>query len=137
MLSIEVNFLTGRFVATAHHDRNRPEWPPHPARLFSALVATWADADQSDLIERQAIEWLETLPAPSIRASDATPRTVATHFVPVNDARIIRQSSYDTRTRKVDELVSQIEDAHAEGLPKGRLQRLHTRLSGSSRMGGE
>ena len=129
MLSIEVNFLTGRFVAAAHHDRNRPEWPPHPARLFSALVAIWADTDQPDPIEKQAIEWLETLPAPSIRASDATPRTVATHFVPVNDARIIRQSSYDTRTRKVDELVSQIEDAHAKGLPKGRLQRLHTRLS--------
>ena len=45
---IEVNFLTGRFVATCHNDRRQPEWPPHPARLFSALVAAWADADEPD-----------------------------------------------------------------------------------------
>ena len=52
---IEVNFLTGRYVATFHNDRRQPEWPPHPARLFSALVAAWADADEPDRSEREGI----------------------------------------------------------------------------------
>ena len=56
---IEVNFLTGRFVATCHNDRRQPEWPPHPARLYSALVAAWADADKPNPSERAALEWLE------------------------------------------------------------------------------
>ena len=127
-LSIEINFLTGRFVATAHHDRTSPEWPPHPARLFSALVATWADAYQPDPIERRAIEWLESLPAPSIRASDATPRTAATHFVPVNDARIVSRASYDKRACRVDDLVDQIEEAQAAGVSESRRRSLHTQL---------
>ena len=127
-LSIEINFLTGRFVATAHHDRTSPEWPPHPARLFSALVATWTDAYQPDPIERRAIEWLESLPAPSIRASDATPRTAATHFVPVNDARIVSRASYDKRASRVDDLVDRIEEAQATGVSKSKRRSLHTQL---------
>ena len=127
MLAIEVNFLTGRFVATAHHDRNTPEWPPHPARLFSALVATWADADDPDPIERQALEWLEAQPPPSIRASEAIPRTPATHFVPVNDARIFAGASYNTRARKVQTLLSQLDEAHARGDTK-KIRSLDTRL---------
>ena len=39
MLTIEVEFLLGRYAAADFRDRERPEWPPHPARLFSALVA--------------------------------------------------------------------------------------------------
>ena len=128
MVSIEVNFLTGRFVATAHHDRTSPEWPPHPARLFSALVATWADTDQPDPIEKQAIEWLESLPPPSIRASDATPRTAVTHFVPVNDARIVSQSSYNKRAGRVEHLIAEIHDAQAEGAPERTQRILHARL---------
>ena len=128
MISIEVNFLTGRFVAAAHHDRTSPEWPPHPARLFSALVATWADADQPDPTEKKAIEWLECLPPPSIRASEATPRTAATHFVPVNDARIVSQSSYNKRASRVEDLTAQIHDARAEGLSKATQRSLTTQL---------
>ena len=89
---IEVNFLTGRYVATAHHDRKLPEWPPHPARLFSALVATWADADETDPSERQALEWLEAQRPPEITASTAVPRTVGSHFVPVNDVFTVSEN---------------------------------------------
>ena len=128
MLTIEVNFLTGRFVASAYHDRTRPEWPPHPARLFSALVATWADADRLDPTERQAIVWLENLPPPSISASDATPRITATHFVPVNDARIIPGGSYDGRAKKVDNLLDRIRQAEADQLPARKQQSLRTQL---------
>jgi CRISPR-associated protein Csb2 len=104
MLTIEVNFLTGRFVATAHHDRRRAEWPPHPARLFSALVATWADSDHPDETERQALEWLENRPPPSIEASEADLRGVVSHFVPVNDASVISRASYMNRYDKITDL---------------------------------
>src|SRR4051812_33195002 len=59
MLAVEVELLTGRYTATRYDDRDRPGWPPHPARLFSALVALWADADEPDPKERAALLWLE------------------------------------------------------------------------------
>lgn len=86
-----MTLLTGRYVATAHHDRLGHEWPPHPARLYSALVATWADADVPDAAERAALEWFEALGAPTISASlpdDVAVRRPVSHFVPVNDARL-------------------------------------------------
>ena len=95
MFAIEVNFLTGRYVATAHHDRGQAEWPPHPARLFSALVATWADDESPDQAERSALEWLERQGPPAIAAPEVEQRTVVTHFVPVNDARISSRSSHE------------------------------------------
>ncbi len=91
MIAIEVTLLTGRYIATAHHDRRGHEWPPHPARLFSALVGTWADADTPDETERRALEWLESLKPPAIGASgpdDVAVRRAVSHFVPVNDARL-------------------------------------------------
>ncbi len=128
MLTIEVNFLTGRYVATAHHDRTSPEWPPHPARLFSALVATWADSDDPDPRERQALEWLESQPPPSIRASEATPRSTATHFVPVNDARIFSQRSYNDRARRIEVLLAEINEARSRGTTQTKLTSLDTKL---------
>ena len=88
MLAIEVSFLTGRYVATAYNTRTEGEWPPHPARLFSALVAThFADGSSAaeSTGERDALEWLEGQGAPDIAASQASRRDVATVFVPVND----------------------------------------------------
>lgn len=128
MLTIEVNFLTGRFVAASHHDRNTPEWPPHPARLFSALVATWADADRPDQAERQALEWLECQPPPSIDASEATPRSEATHFVPVNDARVFSQKSYERRVHRIEELLTQIREAGDRGESAKKIRSLETQV---------
>ena len=108
---IEVNFLTGRYVATCHNDRRQPEWPPHPARLFSTLVAVWADADSPDPAERTALEWIESQEAPKIAASQCVTRTVASHFVPVNDASIVSASLYQRKARQVAGLVSGL---HAE-----------------------
>ena len=105
---VEVNLLTGRYVATCFNDRQQNEWPPHPARLFSALVATWADVDHPDSAEREALEWLESQGAPAIAASDAVPRTVAPHFVPVNDEAIIR--GYSKKALKVYALMDQLDE---------------------------
>lgn len=91
MLAIQLRYLTGRCVATAYSNRFEPEWPPHPARFFSALVATWAHADDTepDREERSVLKWFETLPAPHIVASDAWVREVVQVYVPVNDVSVL------------------------------------------------
>ena len=128
MLAIEVNFLTGRFVATAHHDRRAAEWPPHPARLFSALVAAWADDDTPSSEERQALEWLEAQDPPSIAASKAVARKVLTNFVPVNDTAVIGTSWYDRRAKEVGRLMDEIDTASEDSSAKSA--KLAERLDG-------
>jgi CRISPR-associated protein Csb2 len=91
MFALEVEYLTGRVVATQRHEREEAEWPPHPSRLFSALVDTAFQALSPDGTGlppevRSALEWLEALPQPAIAASDAQRRQVTQTFVPVNDA---------------------------------------------------
>jgi CRISPR-associated protein Csb2 len=48
--------------------------------LAAAYFETGGDAE-----ERRALEWLETLPPPMLRAPEAMPRRPVTHYVPVND----------------------------------------------------
>lgn len=118
MLGIEVTFLTGRYVATAYNSRREGEWPPHPARLFSAVVAAHFDADTAmpragD--ERAVLEWLEHQGPPSIRASEATPREVVTVFVPVNDTAL---TDVDDEARELDEARAALIGAERTGEAK-------------------
>lgn len=94
MLVVEVELLTGRYAATAHNDRNRAEWPPHPARFFSALVAALHDNDPVDAAEREALLWLERQPPPSLDVDrdveeEIGRRRVLDVFVPVNDISLL------------------------------------------------
>jgi len=95
MLALMVELLSGRYVATAYNDRTRVEWPPEPARLFSALVATWADGEPREPhgeAELAALEWLEQQPPPEILASPldrACARDTVPVFVPVNDVSVV------------------------------------------------
>lgn len=96
MLVIEVQLLGGRYVATAFNDRTHVEWPPHPARLFSALVAALYDRrPHDDPREREALLAIERAGAPQIEASNVEPadevgrRTVNDVFVPVNDVTVL------------------------------------------------
>ena len=91
MLVLRIVYLTGRAVATEYNDRDEPEWPPHPARLFSALVAEHAEAP--DPAEREALLWLEKAAPPSIAATPASVRRTVTHYVPVNDAQVPRSTT--------------------------------------------
>jgi CRISPR-associated protein Csb2 len=91
MLAIEVELLTGRYAATAHNDRGRAEWPPHPARFFSALVAALHDHFDVDEAERDALLWLEVQDAPCLRVdpeSKVGRRQVQDVYVPVNDTTL-------------------------------------------------
>lgn len=124
MLAIRVDFLTGRYVATAYNDRDRAEWPPHPARFFSALVEAWATAEPASGAgeeERMALRWLEMQPAPSIAASplaDIGERPAVTVFVPVNDVRVV--SEPDGARGKVEEAERAL--ASAEGAARNRAE---------------
>jgi CRISPR-associated protein Csb2 len=94
MLIIEVELLGGRYAATAYNDRSRAEWPPHPARVFSALAAALHDNDPVDAMERDALLWLEQQPPPSLDVDlDVTEevgrRRVLDVFVPVNDISLV------------------------------------------------
>jgi len=88
---ITCEFLTLRYVAKAKH--NEPEWPPHPARLFYALVSALhvfrSEASEGgDAKEREALEWLEARDHPHVvaaRRSQIGARSVVTHHVPAND----------------------------------------------------
>lgn len=85
MFAIEVEYLLGRAVATSHVSRSEPEWPPHPQRLFAALVdAHYAEPSPEG---RAALEWLESLPPPRIDVDsyDQAAVRATKHFVPVND----------------------------------------------------
>lgn len=89
MLAIEIELLTGRYAATAYNDRGRAEWPPHPARFFSALVAALHDRDPVDQAERDALLWLERQGAPSLCVGpEAGRRDVKDVYVPVNDVTL-------------------------------------------------
>lgn len=83
MFVLEVEFLSGTYHAASYHDRGRAEWPPHPGRLFSALVAT---AYESGMGEEglDALRWLEGKGAPEIWATDFNERSLHTAYVPVN-----------------------------------------------------
>jgi CRISPR-associated protein Csb2 len=89
VIAIEVRFLTGRYVASRFDDRSAPEWPPHPARLFSALVATLHEHEDPGNGARSALEWLEREGAPHVLASEAAPRRGGAVYVPENHTRVL------------------------------------------------
>ena len=85
MLAIEVEYLTGRAVATNRQARNEPEWPPHPQRLFSALVAAMHECEFGD-DARHALIWLESQQPPDLAVSKAAARVRPETYVPINDS---------------------------------------------------
>lgn len=85
MLRIAVELLMGRAVMSRWEDRESAEWPPHPDRVFMALVAAWGESG-GDASERAALEWLEALGPPALCAPVAvSERSACTVYVPVND----------------------------------------------------
>jgi CRISPR-associated protein Csb2 len=83
-LVLEVEYLANVAFAAVGPDSDRPDWPPQPDRVFSALVMSWAARGSSEP-EAEALRWLESQSTPAILASEATPRTAPVSFVPPND----------------------------------------------------
>jgi CRISPR-associated protein Csb2 len=93
---IAIEYLTGYAVATDHANREKAEWPPHPARVFMALAAAHFETDgpaENKAAERAALEWLAMLGEPALALPEQglpehlSPRVNPTVYVPVNDAR--------------------------------------------------
>ena len=78
-LVIDIELISGRYDASGAGDRDAEEWPPHPARVFCALVAS-ARSDS----DRYALRWLEGLPAPVVQASPTARPEVRTSYVVTN-----------------------------------------------------
>lgn len=76
MLVLELTLFGGTYEAALYAG---PEWPPHPGRLFSALVAQAEPGSADD----EALEWLQGEAAPVVLASAAWPSTMQA-FVPTN-----------------------------------------------------
>ena len=73
MFTISVEFLHGTFRGDPDGTAvtgglTRGEWPPSPARLFSALVAADGTRQASRASDGHELVWLEALPAPAIHA---------------------------------------------------------------------
>jgi CRISPR-associated protein Csb2 len=95
MIALGIRYLTGYVFATDAATRSRVEWPPHPGRLFMALVAAWhetkpqasdpEDARTNWVTEGEALRWLEKEPPPSLAASQDDRRSVVEVYVPPND----------------------------------------------------
>jgi CRISPR-associated protein Csb2 len=119
MLTLRIEYLTGRCVATAYNDRQEPEWPPHPARVYSALVDTLLDNDPPSDQENDALRWLSRAGAPAIAASTASQRDVVPCFVPVNDQTVIsgiekkRQALVEVN-RAISNIEREIEELEVE-----------------------
>lgn len=111
MFALEVEFLGDRYTATRYNDRDAGEWPPHPARLFYALVATWSDLEDPHPATLEALEWLERQPAPALRVPEAWPRTVCKVFVPVNDTTALGGSTF----RQEEALLEALDDLARAG----------------------
>jgi CRISPR-associated protein Csb2 len=72
-------------MATRHNDpsRSTPEWPPHPDRLYSALVAA-ADPEDCDNERAAALRWLAKQGAPRLAAPEARRREAPEVHMPTN-----------------------------------------------------
>lgn len=64
-LTISLRFPTGRYAAAAWDDKERAEWPPHPARLALALIDVLHKAGNPTPL-RSALIWLYQQGAPSV-----------------------------------------------------------------------
>ena len=75
--------LTLRFHDGRYHGAE--DWPPSPARLFQALVASAAKGSEISRNERNALAWLESLAPPVIAAPTMRDGQRYQNFVPNND----------------------------------------------------
>lgn len=90
MVAIRCEFLQGTFQAASPGRYVEPEWPPHPARLHAALVASAFASGGGRMEEdaRAALEWLEHQAPPGLAASERCPeRSAPIVFVPRNLTR--------------------------------------------------
>ncbi len=99
MFALGVELLMRRAIMTRWDNREEPEWPPHPDRVYMALVAAWGECGE-DAEQKAALEWLESLPVPAMRVNKSgSSRTTCTCYVPANDVSDRIEVLPDRRTK--------------------------------------
>ena len=94
-LLVAVRFHEGRYHGAGG-------WPPAPAKLYQALLAGAANGAMIPDVARDALDWLECLPPPTIAAPRGAPGQRFTVFVPNNDidAALSRKNASDIEDAK-------------------------------------
>lgn len=115
MFAITIDYLTGVCYANgrAAGRPDVPEWPPHPDRLFQALVASSTEH------HHDALRWIASQLAPAIIASEAQSRTTLSMYSPANDRLPDRRQV--TQKKKGNELAPYTSISAAY-----RVDRIHT-----------
>jgi len=94
MLTIAAELLHGTIRASSADDlpltgtKDEGDWPPSPARLFSAFVAADGTGSRMRQTSGRELHWIEQLPPPTIIASapsDTPSSEVNERFVPRNE----------------------------------------------------
>ena len=75
---LDICLMSERYEAGDGEDPRAPEWPPHPARVFSALRSVAESDENAPLYE------FEQLPPPLIHASAFAPCSISRSFVVTN-----------------------------------------------------
>jgi len=118
MLALHVEMLTDRYAASAYNDRSSPEWPPHPARVYSALVDALYSEDDPPEDECAALDALAAWDEPTVVASDGFARRVMTFFVPVNDVATTDRASLTSREEKYRHALRALRSLPTTATPK-------------------
>jgi CRISPR-associated protein Csb2 len=80
----EIELLTGKYIANT--GGSEPEWPPHPARFFAALVSEYYRRGfDGDTENREALEWLQKQDSPKIYFPDVIDQPEVFNYVPKNE----------------------------------------------------
>lgn len=77
-ICLDLLLAADRYDAAAGQDPRSVEWPPHPARVLSALRSVAADSDLP------ALRQLESLPPPTVHASSSCTESRSRAFVVTN-----------------------------------------------------
>ena len=86
MLQLRIGFPSGHYFGASADNPREPEWPPHPSRVYSALVAAaYSGGNPPSPDERHALHRLEAAPPPALDFPAADLRPAPDVFVPVND----------------------------------------------------
>jgi len=99
MLSLEIEYLNGVSYAATFEDMSKYEWPPHPDRVFSALVASYGEGEKEendDNEEAAALQWLERQEPPDIVFPDVYERTQFKSYMPVSSNSAIQEEYLKT-----------------------------------------
>ena len=97
MFSISVEFLHGTFRGDPDGTANtggqeQGEWPPAPARLFAAFVASDGSGVNCRVTDGKELCWLESLPPPVIRAVPDV------HHQPLRSRYVVRHEGTATKS---------------------------------------